>query len=58
MITVGNPEKQQTPMESYITYEIRTETDRVEYSIQQGGVLSFLQGRARNFRTHKFQRSG
>ena len=42
MITVGNPEKQQTPMESYITYEIRTETDRVEYSIQQGGVLSFL----------------
>ena len=41
-VTVGNPEKQQTPMESYITYEIRTETDRVEYSIQQAGVLNLL----------------
>ena len=29
---VGNPEKTQTPMESYITYEVKTETDRVEYS--------------------------
>jgi len=37
-ITVGNPEKQQTPMESYITYEVRTETDRVEYSIQQSTI--------------------
>ena len=35
---MGNPEKQQTPMESYITYEIRTETDRVEYSVQQSTI--------------------
>jgi len=28
-ITVGNPEKAQTPMESYITYEVKTETDRI-----------------------------
>lgn len=28
VIIVGNPEKAQTPMESYITYEVKTETDR------------------------------
>ena len=27
-IMVGSPEKAQTPMESYITYEVKTETDR------------------------------
>lgn len=34
-VTVENPEKTQTPMESYITYEVNTVTDRVEYSAQQ-----------------------
>lgn len=37
-ITVGSPEKAQTPMESYITYEVKTETDRVEYSVQQSTI--------------------
>ena len=37
-ITVGNPEKSQTPMESFITYEVKTETDRIEYSVQQSTI--------------------
>lgn len=32
MVTVANPEKTQTPMESYITYEVKTETTRLEYA--------------------------
>ena len=31
-VVVANPEKSQTPMESYITYEVKTETARLEYA--------------------------
>ncbi|CBY18443.1 unnamed protein product [Oikopleura dioica] len=31
-VIVANPEKSQTPMESYITYEVKTETARLEYA--------------------------
>ena len=31
-VVVANPEKTQTPMESFITYEVKTETARLEYA--------------------------